>query len=153
MQFLLDEIRMASNGKGESKMPWYAEVILSYIMVTKKQSDMERRHGNPHVVTSHSFFLKTLKSSLYHWVPLRVFGKKWWFWLEKKKKDLSRKMLVDGMLQAKVHQLHHVYWSIRAGAKKTYLRNQWITAWVWSWSKKGRFSSFPLLCCSERLGP
>lgn len=27
----------------------------------------------------------------------------------KKKKKLSRKMPVDGMLQAKVHQLHHVY--------------------------------------------
>lgn len=39
---------------GESKMSWYAEVILSYIII-EKQSDMERRHGSPHIVTSHSF--------------------------------------------------------------------------------------------------
>lgn len=42
--------------KGKSEMSWYAEVILSYIMVTEKQSDMERRHGSPHIVTSHLFF-------------------------------------------------------------------------------------------------
>lgn len=42
----------------------------------------------------------------------------------KKTKDLSRKMPVDGMWQAKVHQIHHLYRSILAGVKKTYLRNQ-----------------------------
>lgn len=37
-------------------MLWYSEVILADIMVTEKQSDMERRHGSPCIITSHSFF-------------------------------------------------------------------------------------------------
>lgn len=49
--------------KGESEMWWYAEVILSHIII-EKQSDMERRHGSPHIVTSLSFFLTTFQSRL-----------------------------------------------------------------------------------------
>lgn len=45
---------MASDGEGESEMSWYAEVILSHIII-EKQSDMERRHGSPRIVTSLSF--------------------------------------------------------------------------------------------------
>lgn len=41
--------------KGESEMSWYAEVRASYTVI-EKQSDMERRHGSPHIVRSHSFF-------------------------------------------------------------------------------------------------
>lgn len=58
--------------KGESKMLWYAEVVLSYI-IREKQSDMERRHGSPHIITtffSHNFF-----SRLYHRVPQGALGK------------------------------------------------------------------------------
>lgn len=59
MQFLLNETRMASNSlffKNEAKkLLLYSEVILADIMVTEKQSDMERRNGSPCIITSHSF--------------------------------------------------------------------------------------------------
>lgn len=45
-------------------MLWYSEVILADIMVTEKQSDMERRNGSPCIITSQSFLffpLTTLK--------------------------------------------------------------------------------------------
>lgn len=53
--------------KGESEMSWYAEVILSYIIIDK-QSDMERRHSSPYIFTSHSLFFRIFQSS-YHRVP------------------------------------------------------------------------------------
>lgn len=59
--------------KGESEMSWYAEVILSHIII-EKQSDMERRHGSPHIITSlffHNCSVKSLSLS-----PMRSFGKK-----------------------------------------------------------------------------
>lgn len=148
--------------KGESEMSWYAEVILSYIIIDK-QSDMERRHSSPYIFTSHSLFFRTFQSS-YHRVPWGALGKKWCLWLEKKIKRprggkyirllgcLSRKSPVDGTLQARVHQLHHRSWSILVqGNKNTYLRNLWITTGGWDWSKKGAVFYFPLLSCSERL--
>lgn len=100
--------------KGKSEMSWYAEVILSYIMVTEKQSDMERRHGSPRIVTSHLFFLTTVQSSLISQVPRGAYVERV---MENKNKNLrqtarlfvqKKKMPVDGMFQAKVHQLHHV---------------------------------------------
>lgn len=61
--------------KGESEMSWYAEVILSYIII-EKQSDMERRHGSPHIDTSHSFFFLTTFQSSLSLSPMRSFGER-----------------------------------------------------------------------------
>lgn len=78
--------------KGESEMSWYAEVILSYIII-EKQSDMERRHGSPHIVTSHSFFffsLTTSQSSLSP-SPVRSFGERVMVMAGEKKKKKKKK--------------------------------------------------------------
>lgn len=54
-------------------MSWYAEVILSYIII-EKQSDMERRHGSPHIIYKPFFFsLTTFQMSLSP-SPMRRFG-------------------------------------------------------------------------------
>lgn len=57
----------------------------------------------PFFFFSQNFEVKSLSLS-----PVKGFWEKVMV-LAGKKKDLSRKMPVDGMLQAKVHQLHHVY--------------------------------------------
>lgn len=103
-------------------MLWYSEVILADIMVTEKRSDMERRHGSPCIITSHSFFfflttLKCLSQS-----PMKKFGgNSCLLWLRVKEKTKTKKrnldflaicpekkMPVGGMLQARVHQLHNL---------------------------------------------
>lgn len=124
---------------------------LSYIII-EKQSDMERRHGSPRIVTSHSFPLTTLQSSLSP-SPMRSFGERVMLWLgnKKKKKEISgcsaicpEKMPVGGMLQAKVHRLHQLNGSILVqGEEKRICRNEWVTVGVWGRSKKGWFSIFP----------
>lgn len=91
MQFLFDEIRMASNGKegGKSEMSWYAEVILSYIII-EKQSDMERRHGSPHIVYKPFFFSHNssvvfiTESHEEFWGKSDGYG-----WKKKKKEEIS----------------------------------------------------------------
>lgn len=57
-------------------MSWYAEVILSYIII-EKQSDMERWHGSPHIITSHSFFFPlTISQSSLSQSSMKSFGER-----------------------------------------------------------------------------
>lgn len=142
--------------KGESKMSWYAEVILSYIMVIEKQSDMERWHGSPHIVTSHSFllfFFVTCNFSVFItesqeelWGKSDGYG--WNKEKEKKKKKnlrllgcLSRKRLWRACCNQNSIKLHRLNGSIHVGGggrekkkKEPYLRNQSIIVEVWGWS-------------------
>lgn len=71
---------------------------LSYIII-EKQSDMERRHGSPRIVTSHSFPLTTLQSSLSP-SPMRSFGERVMLWLGNKKKK-KRNIRLLGYLSRK----------------------------------------------------
>lgn len=76
---------------GEERNVMVCRSHLSYIII-EKQSDMERRHGSPRIVTSHSFLLTTLQSSLSP-SPMRSFGERVMLWLggkkRKKEKEIS----------------------------------------------------------------
>lgn len=135
--------------KGESEMSWYAEVILSYIII-EKQSDMERRHGSPHIVTSHSFFSHDFSVVFITESHEELLGKEWWLcWGEKNKKNQAARLFVQknacGWYVASKSPPFTPFQMIHSclGGKKAYLGNQWITVGVWCWSKKGRFSIFP----------
>lgn len=95
MQFLLDEIRMASNGKRERAKCHGMQK--SYYHIIEKQSDMERRHGTPHIVTSHSFLSQNFSVVFITESHEELWGKSDVMAGEKKK---ARKMPVDGMMQA-----------------------------------------------------
>ena len=104
--------------KGKSKMSWYAEVILSYIMVTETI-----RYGKGGTAVHISlqailFFSQPFSQVFITESHEELCGESDGYGLKKKnpKKTktlrllgyLSRKMPVDGMLQAKILQLHHV---------------------------------------------
>lgn len=81
--------------KGESKMSSYAEFILSYIMVTEKQS-----HGEPRQSTSRYtpffFFLSQFFSQVFITESYEeLLGKEWPLWLKEKKEKKKKASFSD----------------------------------------------------------
>ena len=126
-------------------MSWYAEVILSHIII-EKQSDMERRHGSPRIVTSHSFFiLTTSQSGLCHWVPWGASGERVMVMAEKKRNCClaicpEKCLWVVCCKQKSVD--YSVYPFLFRGNKRTSGINEFT---VECWLKKGRFFLFASL--------
>lgn len=120
----------------------------SFYHIIEKQSDMERRHGSPHIVRS-LFFLQNFQSSLSP-SPMRSFGQR--VMVMAGGKEISgcwdRKMSVDGMMQTKSIS-YTIYWSVLVHGGDVPQEKKWIMVWYKVHLKRGAVSDSPLLSCSE----
>lgn len=139
MWFLIDEIRMASNGEGESEMSSYAELILSYIVVTDTiRYGRTMYHYNP-LFCSLNFSVKFV----YYLVPWGILEKQWQLWV---KKRLLRLLVLRNSLHVASTSPSVISWRLShsfQGHKKVYLSNQWITVGVRCWSNRRSFRNAP----------